>query len=319
MKYLSLKPTLLFVLFVLILSSVVDANKYYGSYFRIGPTKHENLKTNEAFSVCTVWKIEKKTSSISVDISLPVGVTLLSGDLHWQTAVVQHESYDKYCSVVIDGSGIFVVPCVFNAVQCEDSSFARSLPIHDTLFFASREDTVAYFDSQQKLDQYIRDSAKYFPRVHHRKTNLQFEIHNFKEQADSIIGITNGGPFNRIFSIFSLYALTFPDSNYRASLPDTFSQNQLERIHTFLLIFSPPDQTRIANLCNSIFQRVNPNLALDKRERFINAVQLQLDELFVFDRQIIIAENSTVVDSLNLKRFGRILLRFSKLCHEEKW
>lgn len=289
----------------------------------------ESRKAGVPFQIVVKAFLPCQANKASLDIRLPAGVELISGNLHWKGVITSEGSCEhrEWLLLQINNPGIYRINYYFNASELQSDYYTYEDPINLRGFeyFYVDKDTIVLEPNRELIEQKIRDSL-YLPREQiearrhakserehweqeaERKKNLSITRFRTDTQGDMEIPVSAMRADLATISFPTTSNLTlleiFPDTIlYARQLRQTFGQLSDDKIQRLkknpTLRPISPDLHILDNLLrnNSKYSRLK-HVSPDKISEIALLLHQQFMQLTVIDRKL--ASTSDSVEYVRL-------------------
>ncbi|MDK9698791.1 MAG: hypothetical protein OEM52_01385 [bacterium] len=289
----------------------------------------ESRKAGVPFQIVVEAYLPCQANKASLDVHLPAGVELISGNLHWKGVITSEGNCEHRESLLlqINNPGIYRINYYFNASGLQSDYYTYEDPINlrGVEYFYVDKDTIVLEPNREMIEQKIRDSL-YLPREQidarrhakserehweqeaERKKNLSKTRFNTETHGDMKIPVSAMCADLATISFPTTSYLTlpeiFPDSNlYVRQLRQTFEQLSNDEIQRLkknpTLRPIPPDLHILDNLIrnNSKYSRLK-HVSPDNISEIALLLHQQFMQLAVIDRKL--ASTSDSVEYVRL-------------------
>ncbi len=261
------------------------------------------VRFDKPFELHLEWCFRPEPEVTSLDISLPEGVDLLEGDLHWGGKVVRDSMYHKNLLVKMSKPGTYEITTDFIASQLHDTRFEKQFPIHGSIFFYVREDTIAVFWNRAEMETAI----KYSQIIPEEQLEARYQKRVWNKHRDEMKK-SNTPPITiskTLVSIMYEDMYAFNDSINLSNLSQFYTPSQVGRIKQYVLLFEAPRLERVQNFLEIDWL---PDLTVDQKDSLVQLIFKQATELYNLDQRILQSEQADEREKLLKER--RALLPF---------
>ncbi|MDK9699823.1 MAG: hypothetical protein OEM52_06755 [bacterium] len=260
----------------------------------------------------------RQLSNATLDVTLPNGVELIKGSLHWTGSTSATEFIKVPLTVKVVNEGIYDISAVFNTTDNLDEFYSSYFPKRRTHYLYVSEDTAVVDFARVPLERAVR-SNWYLPvekkQALEAKKLLDYQNEHvlidtpFVHQAQTNIPLCTQKRLNDPAHSNTNY---LSDKITEATLSNFYSPKQIELIKRYRLIFSPLRRDFLETYMNvSKVDINNPSPDYQSSLLLANAYKEILTELYALDQRIIAAKQNEDRHPLLLQR-AEMLKRFSK-------
>lgn len=252
------------------------------------------LRIGKPFSMGARWWVGAKAEQATIDITLPEGMELLEGNLHWEGekfwegySNVRIGVLSRALTVKINKPGTYEVFIVMNVINIQNTLYMKHIPVRKFLYFYAREDTIAVFWNKDEMERKIRDSLIVPEEVILERWHQKNKEEYLKSHPTEFVF----QPPQRVPDYWWNYELRIfqnsvaADENY---LQTRFSNEQKAFIKKHNLIYQKPDFSKIySQLRDSTIYPDFSRVPMDKERNLQSLIQKHLLEIYEVDKKML--------------------------------
>jgi len=236
------------------------------------------------FKITFGWTIDSAPEKASADITIPDGIELQKGDLHWEGNIIPSHQHSMDLLICIKKPGEYALSAVINASNFQYIEYNKIFPLHRIVYLYAREDTVALYYSRELMEQQVRDSLIVPSEV---IANRMYNYPKIYRDGNPQEFVSYWYDYVGYFEGISLKSLV--DTSEIMHFPDVYTPGQASLIKRCGLMFIRPHVERLDSL---VYKRYSTR-SDEQIKALIKLFKFQLIELYDADQKVFHAKDET--------------------------